>query len=238
MRRLLHRFVFLLCLLVFVSAGPCARGQSGWGFFQKGRAFHFPPRKKITAQDDAAETTEGGGKDDDTAGTKPPETTPTPTPFPTPTPTPTPLEIRPATSAPPDQRRSRDLPYGVMVPNRPGLVTSPYAPNQGYVDVSGFPSSTEVMDPSRARFSSPPDGAASFAGGGPTLATFCGEEMKTGLRILTVEDETAVARLLALVLCGPKCKVVAASDGAEALAKIAARRSLSTSSLRITRCRG
>ncbi len=46
--------------------------------------------------------------------------------------------------------------------------------------------------------------------------------MKTGLRILTVEDETAVARLLALVLCGPKCKVVAASGGAEALAKIAA----------------
>ncbi|MEO8043553.1 MAG: response regulator [Spartobacteria bacterium] len=46
--------------------------------------------------------------------------------------------------------------------------------------------------------------------------------MKTGLRILTVEDETAVAQLLALVLCGPKCKVTAASDGAEALARIAA----------------
>ena len=46
--------------------------------------------------------------------------------------------------------------------------------------------------------------------------------MKTGLRFLTVEDETAVARLLALVLCGPKCKVAAASDGVEALAKIAA----------------
>ncbi len=48
------------------------------------------------------------------------------------------------------------------------------------------------------------------------------EEMKTGLRILTVEDETAVAQLLALVLCGPKCKVSAAGDGVEALAKIAA----------------
>lgn len=45
--------------------------------------------------------------------------------------------------------------------------------------------------------------------------------MKTGLRILTVEDESAVARLLALVLCGPKCKVTSAADGAEALAKIA-----------------
>jgi CheY-like chemotaxis protein len=46
--------------------------------------------------------------------------------------------------------------------------------------------------------------------------------MRNGLRILTVEDETAVARLLALVLCGPRCKVTSAADGAEALAKIAA----------------
>ena len=47
-----------------------------------------------------------------------------------------------------------------------------------------------------------------------------GNGMKNCLRILTVEDETAVARLLALVLCGPRCKVTAADDGAEALAKI------------------
>jgi hypothetical protein len=35
----------------------------------------------------------------------------------------------------------------VAVPNRPGLVTSPYAPNKGYVDVHAFPPSTEVLDP-------------------------------------------------------------------------------------------
>jgi CheY-like chemotaxis protein len=46
--------------------------------------------------------------------------------------------------------------------------------------------------------------------------------MKNGLRILTVEDETAVARLLALVLCGPACKVTSAADGGEALSRIAA----------------
>lgn len=44
--------------------------------------------------------------------------------------------------------------------------------------------------------------------------------MKKGLRILTVEDETAVAQLLALVLCGPQCTVTAATDGWEALAKV------------------
>ncbi|MEO8439961.1 MAG: response regulator [Spartobacteria bacterium] len=45
--------------------------------------------------------------------------------------------------------------------------------------------------------------------------------MKNGLKILTVEDETAVAQLLALVLCGPRCTVSSATNGAEALARIA-----------------
>jgi hypothetical protein len=79
-----------------------------------------------------------------------PEATPTPAPLPsiTPTPTPTPaMEIRPAAVVPPDRHRPRDLPYGVAVPNQPGIVTSPYAPTQGYVDVRGIPSSTEVLDP-------------------------------------------------------------------------------------------
>ena len=56
---------------------------------------------------------------------------------------------------------------------------------------------------------------------GPTLAICQVRDMKTGLKILTVEDESAVAQLLALVLCGPNCKVSSAGDGAEALTKIA-----------------
>jgi DNA-binding response OmpR family regulator len=42
------------------------------------------------------------------------------------------------------------------------------------------------------------------------------------LNILAVEDDTAVAQFLALVLGGPNCKVATASNGETALAKIAA----------------
>jgi hypothetical protein len=40
-----------------------------------------------------------------------------------------------------------DLPYAKQVPGKPGFVTSPYAPYQGYIDVRGFPPGTEVKDP-------------------------------------------------------------------------------------------
>jgi hypothetical protein len=52
----------------------------------------------------------------------------------------------PAAAAPVKPTRG-DIPYGIPVPNKPGFVTSPYAPTQGYVDVRGFPPGTEVKDP-------------------------------------------------------------------------------------------
>src|SRR5437870_3375175 len=53
----------------------------------------------------------------------------------------------PAATAAPVKPTKGDIPYGMPVPNKPGFVTSPYAPNQGYVDVRGFPPGTEVKDP-------------------------------------------------------------------------------------------
>ena len=53
----------------------------------------------------------------------------------------------PTTAAPPSKPAKGDYPYGTPVPGKPGFVKSPYAADQGLVDVRGFPPGTEVKDP-------------------------------------------------------------------------------------------
>lgn len=49
--------------------------------------------------------------------------------------------------AAPSKTAKGDYPYGTPVPGKPGFVKSPYAGDQGLVDVRGFPPGTEVKDP-------------------------------------------------------------------------------------------
>jgi hypothetical protein len=146
MVRTLRRFALFLSILAFALGGPHVAANPIGDFFKKvGRSISHL-RKSPTPTPSPRKGSAGSRKDETVADKEETNQSP-PSATPIVTPTPTPIEIRPATGAPSDRRRSRDLPYGVAVPNRPGLVTSPYAPNQGFVDVRAFPSSTEVMDP-------------------------------------------------------------------------------------------
>ena len=55
--------------------------------------------------------------------------------------------IRKAKSDQATKARNNNLPYGIPVPGKQGLVTSPFSGNSGYIDVSGIPPGTEVKDP-------------------------------------------------------------------------------------------
>jgi len=55
--------------------------------------------------------------------------------------------IRKAMSDRATKGRNSNLSYGIPVPGKQGLVTSPFSRNSGYIDVGGIPPGTEVKDP-------------------------------------------------------------------------------------------
>jgi hypothetical protein len=52
-----------------------------------------------------------------------------------------------AASVAPAEKAKGDMPYGIPVPGRKGIVTSPYLPEGNYIDVSAFLPGTAVRDP-------------------------------------------------------------------------------------------
>src|SRR6266481_1284958 len=51
------------------------------------------------------------------------------------------------------EKAKAGLPYGIPVPGRKGMVTSPYTPEEAkYVDVTGFASGSVVKDPYTGKF--------------------------------------------------------------------------------------
>ena len=72
------------------------------------------------------------------------QASPSPTPAPAP---PNQKNVRVAKATAARKNRSSDLPYGIPVPGKQGLVTSPFSPDSGYIDVRSFPPGTEVKDP-------------------------------------------------------------------------------------------
>jgi hypothetical protein len=56
-------------------------------------------------------------------------------------------DVRWAKAASSGSDQKAELPYGTPVAGKPGFVTSPFAPDAGYVQVLGFPPGTPVEDP-------------------------------------------------------------------------------------------
>ena len=54
--------------------------------------------------------------------------------------------VLPASTAPAAKAKG-DMPYGIPVPGRKGMVTSPYLPEGNYIDVSAFAPGSAVKDP-------------------------------------------------------------------------------------------
>ncbi len=55
--------------------------------------------------------------------------------------------VRTASSAPKAKGGKADVPYAIPVPGKQGFVTSPFAPDLGYIDVQQYPPGTDVKDP-------------------------------------------------------------------------------------------
>ena len=138
---------FLVAVTTIACIAPqSARAGSIGDFFKAlGNSIAHPGQHKNTPAKATTKKakTKGAGQNADYPPTPPPAT---PSPSPTPTAAVSQPPIRPA-SAPPNKNSKRDIPYAIPVPNKPGFVTSPFAPKSGYVDVRGFPSGTEVKDP-------------------------------------------------------------------------------------------
>lgn len=127
-----------------VAPSPAQAGSLGDFFKALGNSIAHPGQKpKPKAPPPKRSKSKGAPP----AADYPPSPPPTPPPTPTPTATTSQPPVRPASAPPNDRNTKRDIPYAIPVPNKPGFVTSPYAPKSGYVDVRGFPSGTEVKDP-------------------------------------------------------------------------------------------
>jgi hypothetical protein len=137
----------LTVTVLSLPATPVRAGSVGDFFKALGNSIAHPgqkPKPKPSPSQNKRPKTKAAEQN---AADYPPSPTATPSQTPTPTATLSQPPIRVASVPSQDRKSKRDIPYAIPVPNKPGFVTSPYAPKSGYVDVRGFPSGTEVKDP-------------------------------------------------------------------------------------------
>ncbi|HET6887824.1 MAG TPA: hypothetical protein VFH87_07855, partial [Candidatus Udaeobacter sp.] len=146
MKPRLHTIV--MCLSIFTLFGAPEIGQAGPfdDFFKSIRnSFARPTPKPRTPQPRRTSRKQGNETPpSDASDASNSQISPSPTPAPAP---PNPKNVRVAKATAARRNRKDDLPYGIPVPGKQGLVTSPFSPDSGYIDVRSFPPGTEVKDP-------------------------------------------------------------------------------------------
>src|ERR1044071_1300093 len=138
----------VMCLSIFTLFGAPDIGQAGpfedvfrsiRNSFARAAPKPRTPQPRRSRPKESNETPTSNGSD--TSNT---QTSPTPTPVPAP---PNPSNVRVAKATAAKKNGTGDVPYGIPVPGKQGLVTSPFSPDSGYIDVRSFPPGTEVRDP-------------------------------------------------------------------------------------------
>ena len=142
-------FVAVTAVALVALADSAGAGSIGDFFKALGNSIVNPGQGRKSKPRDSKKTVSKRSKTKRSASEadSPPEPTATPVLAATPTATIQQVPVRVASLPAQSRRSKRDIPYAIPVPNKPGFVTSPYAPKQGLVDVRDFPSGTEVIDP-------------------------------------------------------------------------------------------
>ena len=145
MKRSLRTIIVCLSVFTLFAASEAAEAGPLGDFFSSLRnSFARPtprprPQSHQTNRKQNNETPPSDASDSSNS-----QTSPSPTPAPAP-PNRTNVRVAKATAA--RKNGKGDLPYGIPVPGKQGLVTSPFSPDSGYIDVRSFSPGTEVKDP-------------------------------------------------------------------------------------------
>jgi hypothetical protein len=147
MKRPPHTIVVCLSIFTVLAATEMAQAGPFENFFSALRkSFARPPAQKPrppqSHRSSPKQSNEAPPSDASDASNS--QTSPSPTPVPAP---PNRNNVRVAKATATKKNGKNDLPYGIPVPGKQGLVTSPFSPDSGYIDIRSFPPGTEVRDP-------------------------------------------------------------------------------------------
>jgi hypothetical protein len=150
-RFICSRWISLSVIAVFFFSGRCVNADPVGDFFKKvGQSVSKAFQPQRSPSQTKKKTTKRVGRRPTSPQSNVGQASPTPLEQPInlvkeEKVTPTVIVLR--ASAVSAEKAKGDLPYGIPVPGRKGIVTSPYVPEGNYIDVSAFAAGSAVRDP-------------------------------------------------------------------------------------------